>query len=99
MWQQAALQAFAAVAGGPDPTSAPARSSAEGAAYSADGYTVSTGGSKASGATVARGADPLTVGAAGVAGAATAAGANLMPIALAVGAVAMLLIVAKRRKG
>jgi hypothetical protein len=94
MWQAAALQAIGAAVGGPDPTAGPAKSGAEGAAYSADGYTVTTGGSKASGATVARGADPMMVGAAGVAAAAT----NWTPIALAVGAVAVVLLIAKRRK-
>ena len=80
-------------------TSSPARASADGLAYNADGYTVTTGRARATGAPVTRTPGGIDGALASVGGVAATAAAN--PVPWVVGAVAIVLIAAmmRRRKG
>lgn len=102
MWEQVAAQTLGRAAGSSD-SAAPARSGIERLAYSADGYTVSTGGSRASGASVAKVPDGLG-GMVPAAGAALAQGvgavaANPLPWAALAAGVVLVAVLMRRRKG
>lgn len=102
MWEQVAAQVLGRAAASPD-NPAPTRSGLEGAAYSADGYTVTTGGSRAAGASVSKAGDPLAgvVAPLGTAVQGVTAGVSSNPVPWIAGAVAIVLIAAllRRRKG
>lgn len=99
MWEQAAAQAAGRWLAASEQDSRTIRSGIERLAYSADGYTVTTGGSRASGASLAKSGDPLSGFMAPLTASAQTVAQN--PTPWIAGAVAVLLIAAvlRRRKG
>lgn len=97
MWQTAAVQAAGQwLQSSEAQSSRPVRSGVEALAYSADGYTVATGGARASGAAVTKvPGDMAGVMSQGVG----AVSANPMPYALAAVGIVLVVALMRRRKG
>jgi MYXO-CTERM domain-containing protein len=99
MWQQAAAQVVGQVLGASEAQSrGPTISGVERLGYSADGYTVATGGARATGGTVSRGGEPFEAIAAPIGNAMNVAAANPAPWVLGAAAIAVLALLIRRRK-